>query len=138
MDNPWQDSGRTGRFAALLAVGGGATAVVSLVLAGVAGEPYLTAAGVNGWIVVFAAGLLAALVALPFGIELRLRDRYSEHDRRWEVTLLSWGAVAVVLLAAAFVAGFDTGTLGGAAGLIVEIECGGVIATIAVWLLAGG
>lgn len=138
MDNPWQDSGRTGRFAALLAVGGGATAVVSLVLAGVAGEPYLTAAGVNGWIVVFAAGLLAALVALPFGIELRLRDRYSEHDRRWEVSLLSWGAVAVALLAAAFVAGFDTGTLAGAAGLIVAIECGGVIATIAVWLLAGG
>jgi hypothetical protein len=138
MENPWQDSGRTGRLAGLLAVGGGATALVSLALAGATGEPYLGADGVNGWIVVFAAGLLAALVSFPFGVELRLRDRYPDHDRRWEVALLVWGAIALVLLGGALLAGFDTGTLAGAAGLIAAIECGGVIATIAVWLLAGG
>ena len=37
----------------------------------------------------------------------------------------------------AFLAGFDTGTLAGAAGLIAAIEAGLVVATIGVWLLAG-
>ena len=138
MSNGWGDSERSGRVAALLAVGGGATAVVSLALAGAAGEPYLGADGVNGWLVVFAAGLLAALVAFPFGVELRLRQRYPDRDRRWEVALLIWGAVSVAVLAVAVLAGFDTGTLGGAAGLIAAIEAGLVIATIGVWLLSGG
>ena len=137
-ENPWEDSGRTGRLAGVLAVGGTATAVVSLVLAGAAGEPYLSGDGVNGWIVVFAAGLLAALIAFPFGLELRLRDRYPDHDRRWEVALLVWGVAAAAVLAIALLAGFDTATLAGAAGLIAAIESGGVIATIVVWLLSGG
>src|SRR5687767_8047242 len=122
MSNGWGDSERSGRVAGLLALGGGATAAVSLVLAGAAGEPYLEADGVNGWLVVFAAGLLAALVAFPFGVELRLRERYPDRDRRWEAALLIWGAVSGVVLAAAILAGFDTGTLGGAAGLIAAIE----------------
>ena len=138
MANGWGDSERSGRIAAVLAVGGGVTAVVSLILAGAAGEPYLSADGVNGWLVVFAAGLLAALVAFPFGIELRLRERYADRDRRWEVSLLVWGALAVVVLVVAFAAGFDTGTLAGAAGLIAAIEAGLVIATIGVWLVSGG
>jgi hypothetical protein len=119
-------------------VGGGAIALVSLALAGAAGEPYLEADGVNGWLVVFAAGMLAALIALPFGLELRLRDRYPDRDRRWELALLIWGGLAAVLLVVSFVAGFDTGTLGGAAGLIAAIEAGLVIVTIGVWLLSGG
>lgn len=137
-DNPWQDGGSTGRLAGVLAVGGVATAVVSLALAGAAGEPYLGSGGVNGWVVVFAAGLLAALVSFPFGLELRLRGSYPEHDRRWEVTLLWWGVVALGVLVVAFVAGFDTGTLAGAAGLIAAIESAGVVGTIVVWLLSGG
>jgi hypothetical protein len=137
VSNGWGDSERTGRLAALLAVGGGATAAVALLLAGAAGEPYLGADGVNGWLVVFATGLLAALVAFPFGIELRLRERYADRDRRWEVSLLVWGGLAAAILVIAFLAGFDTGTLAGAAGLIAAIEAGLVVATIGVWLLAG-
>jgi hypothetical protein len=137
VSNGWGESERTGRVAALLAVGGGATAVVSLILAGAAGEPYLGADGVNGWLVVFAAGLLAALVAFPFGIELRLRERYADRDRRWEVSLLVWGGLAAAILVIAFLAGLDTGTLAGAAGLIAAIEAGLVVVTIGVWLLAG-
>jgi hypothetical protein len=138
VSNGWGDSERSGRLAGLLAVGGAGTAVVSLILAGGAGGPYLEADGVNGWLVVFAAGLLAALIALPFGIELRLRERYADRDRRWEVSLLVWGGLAAVILVVAIAAGFDTGTLAGAAGLIAAIEAGLVIATIGVWLLAGG
>ncbi len=138
MANGWGDSERTGRFAGLLALGGGATAALALVLAGATGEPYLEADGVNGWIVVFAAGLLAALIAFPFGVELRLRERYPDRDRRWEVSLLVWGGLAAIVMLIAILAGFDTGTLAGAAGLIAAIEAGLVIATIGVWLLAGG
>ena len=122
----------------MLAVGGGVTVLVSLILAGAAGEPYLEADGVNGWIVVFAAGLLAALIAFPFGVELRLRERYADRDRRWEVSLLIWGGLAAIVMLIAILAGFDTGTLAGAAGLIAAIEAGLVIATIGVWLLSGG
>jgi hypothetical protein len=136
--NGWGDSERSGRIAGLLAVGGGATALVSLILAGATGEPYLEADGVNGWIVVFAAGLLAALIAFPFGVELRLRERYADRDRRWEVSLLVWGGLAAIVMLIAIFAGFDTGTLAGAAGLIAAIEAGLVIATIGVWLLSGG
>lgn len=136
--NGWGDPERTGRVAGLLAAVGAGAAVIGLALAGATGEPYLSADGVNGWLVVFAAGLLAALVTLPFGIEWRLRDRFPDRDRRWEVALLIWGAIALAALVIGFAAGFDTGTLAGAAGLIAVIEAGLVVATIVVWLLAGG
>ncbi len=138
MSNGWGDGERSGRFAGLLALAGGSTALVSLLLAGAAGAPYLEADGVNAWLVVFAAGLLAAMVAFPFGLELRLRERYPDRDRRWEVSLLIWGGAAIAVLLLAFVNGFDTGTLAGAAGLIAAIESGLVVATVGVWLLSGG
>ena len=138
MANGWGDEERSGRFAALLALGGGATAVVSVLLAAAAGGPYLESEGVNPWIVVFAAGLMAALVAFPFGLEVRLRDRYPDRDKRWEASLVVWGLVAGGLLAAGLAAGFDTGTLGGAVGLILAIESALVVGTVAVWLLGGG
>src|SRR5688572_14607653 len=110
MANGWDESERTGRFAALLALAGVAIAALSLFLAGAAGEPYLEADGINPWLVVFAAGFLAALVAFPFGLEVRLRERNPDRDKRWETSLVIWGLVAGALLAAGFLAGFDTST----------------------------
>lgn len=138
MANGWGGGETSGRFAALLALGGVAVAVLGLALAGVTGDPYLGASGVNAWLVVFAAGLLVALVAFPFGLEVRLRERHADHDKRWEMSLVVWGGLSGVLLLAAFLAGFDTATLAGAAGLIVVIEAGLTAATVVVWLLAGG
>ena len=138
MENGWGDGERGGRFAALLAIGGAATAVVSALLAGAAGGPYLEAEGVSGWLVVFAAGLMAALIALPFGLEVRLRERYPDRDKRWETALVVWGLAAGALLAAGLAAGFDTGTLGGAIGVILVIESALVVGTVAVWLISGG
>ena len=138
MSNGWGDGERSGRFAALLAIGGAGTAVVSALLAAAAGEPYLEADGVNPWIVVFAAGLMAALIAFPFGLEVRLRERHPDRDKRWEAALVVWGLVAGALLALGLIAGFDTSTLGGALGLILVIETALVVATVVVWLLAGG
>ena len=138
MANGWGDEERSGRFAALLALGGGAAALVSVLLAAAAGGPYLEAEGVNPWIVVFAAGLMAFLIAFPFGFEVRLRERYPDRDKRWEAALVVWGLAAGALLAAGIAAGFDTSTLGGAVGLILAIESALVVATVVVWLLSGG
>ena len=138
MSNGWGDEERSGRFAALLALGGAATAALSIVFAAATGDPYLEADGVNPWIVVFAAGLMAALIAFPFGFEVRLRERYPDRDKRWEASLVVWGLLAGALLATGLVAGFDTSTLGGALGLILVIESALVVGTVVVWLLSGG
>lgn len=138
MENEPDRGGIEGKVAGLLAVAGGLGAILSLVFAGLAGEPYLGSDGINGWLVVFAAGLLAALIALPFGLEARLRERHPDRDKRWEASMVIWGAAAVLVLVVAWISGFDTGTLAGAAGLIAAIEAGLVIATIGTWLLSGG
>lgn len=120
---------------------GAALAFAGLLLAAATGEPYLTAGEVNPWIVVFAAGMLAALYATPFAIERRMRRRIPESDRRWERALLAWGAMAVGVLLAGLLLGvageWSGGSLAGAAGLLVTIESGLVIATMVVWLLSG-
>lgn len=138
MANGWEHEERSGRIAGVLAIGGCGVAALGVALAGATGEPYLSSGGVNAWIVVFAAGLLAGLVAMPFGLELRLRERYPDRDRRWEVALLVWGVVAGALLALSFAFGFDIGTLLGAVALLTAIETAMVLATIVVWLLSGG
>lgn len=138
MANGWDERELSGRAAAAIAAGGGGVAVVSAALAAATGDPYLEGDGVNPWIVVFSAGLMAALIAFPFSCEVRLRGRYADRDKRWEVSLVAWGALSAVLLVAAFAAGFDSATLGGALGLIVAIEAAIVAATVAFWLLAGG
>lgn len=138
MANPWEERERGGRFPVLMALAGAGVAALSILFAAVTGEPYLNGDGVNGWIVVFALGLLLALVAFPFGLEVMMRPAQPDRDKRWERSLLIWGAVASVLFALALAAGFDTSTLAGALGLIVAIEAGLVAATVVVWLLAGG
>ena len=138
MANGWGDGGRSGRFSALLALGGAATAAASILLAAAAGGPYLEAEGVSVWLVVFAASLMAALLAFPFSLEGRLRERYPDRDKRWEASLVLWGLAAGILLAAGLAVGFDTSTLGGAIGVILVIECALVLGTVAVWLVSGG
>lgn len=121
---------------------GAGLAVCGLLLAGVAGEPYLTSDSVNAWIVVFAAGVLGALFAAPFAIERRMRPRIADSDKRWERALLAWGAIAIVVLLAGFLLGVSAdwasgGSLAGAAGLLITIEAVLVLGTMVVWLLSG-
>ena len=61
------------RAGALICLIGVLVAALSLVLAAIAGPPYLGLSGINGWMIVFAAALLAALIAIPFVLEARLR-----------------------------------------------------------------
>ena len=120
---------------------GAVLALAGLLLAAATGEPYLTSDAVNPWIVVFAAGALAALYATPFAIERRMRTGIPESDRRWERALLAWGAIAIGTLLAGILLGvagdWSGSSLAGAAGLLVTIESGLVLATMLAWLLSG-
>ena len=78
------------------------------------------------------------MIAFPFGLEVQLRERHPDRDKRWEASLVVWGLVAGALLAAGLAAGFDTATLGGAVGLILVIESALVVGTVVVWLVSGG
>jgi hypothetical protein len=122
------------------ALGGLGVAAIGLILAAATDGPYLTSDDVNWWVVVFAAGLFAALFALPFAIERALRGRISDEEKRWERALLLWGGVSAIVLGvgviAASSADWSGSELAGAAGLIVTIEAGLVLATMIVWLLS--
>ena len=126
--------------AALAALGGAGLALVSLPLARLAGPPYLGGDGVNGWLIAFAAGLLAALFATPFLIERSLRARLGDRDARWERALLLWGLIAVGVLVLGVVAALGGGiggdSLAGSAGLLAALEAAVVIGTLIVWLLS--
>jgi hypothetical protein len=116
-------------------------AVAGLILAGVAGPPYLSSDGVNGWIVVFAAGLFASLVAVPFGVEARLRSRYPDRDARWDRAVPVWGGIGLLVLVAGALVGaggsFSGDSLAGAAGLLAVVEGGLVVVTTLSMLLSG-
>jgi len=139
------------RPAALAALGGAATAAVALLLAAARGGPYLTADAVNGWVVVFAAALLLALVAAPFELERKLREwrpppepepgTAKLRDERWEGAALAWGGICIAVLAIAVPVGlaesFSGNSLAGTAALFATIEAGLVLATLLLWLLSG-
>ena len=124
-----------------VAAAGLLVAVAGLILAGVAGAPYLSSDGVNGWIVVFAAGLFAALVAVPFGVEARLRSRYPDRDARWDRAVPVWGGIGLLVLVAGALVGaggsFSGDSLAGAAGLLAVVEGGLVVVTTLSMLLSG-
>jgi hypothetical protein len=119
-------------------VGGAATAVVSVALAGVAGGPYLALESLSPWLVTFAVGLFCALFAMPFVIHQRLGGAL-EADARWERAVLWWAAAALGVLALAVLiglpSGFDADTLGGSIALVAGTEAVLVLATLVVWLL---
>ncbi len=120
----------------------GAVALISLVLAQLAGGPYLDISSLNGWVAVFAVAAFGALFALPFAIERRLRTAHPERAEYWERAMLYWGAVATVALVLSGVlivsGGFSPGaSLADAVGLLIAIEAGMVVVTLVVWLLSG-
>ena len=132
--------------APLAAFGGVATALVALLVAGIAGGPYLSSEHVNGWVILYAAGLLTALVAAPLVIEPRLRARRPGgdeglRDERWEGAALIWGGLSLAVLAIAVPVGlaesFSGESLAGTAALLATIEAGLVLLALLAWLLAG-
>jgi hypothetical protein len=111
-----------------------------LILAGASGPPYLSTDGVNGWIVVFAAGLFAALLAIPFATEGRSRPD-DAGGAGWERVVPVWGAIALAVLVTGILAGvsgsFAGDSLPGSAGLVAAIEAGLVVVALGAILLSG-
>jgi hypothetical protein len=130
-----------GRAPALVGVAGVAAGIASLALAAAAGPPYLSASGVNGWIIVFAAALLTVLLALPFVIEARLRDAHPDSDARWDRAVPIWGGIALIITALGALigtaGGFAGDSLAGSAGLVATGAGGLVLIAVLSVLLSG-
>jgi hypothetical protein len=129
------------RAGALTCLIGLLVATLSLVLAAVAGPPYLGLSGINGWMIVFVAALLAALIAIPFVLEARLRGSYSDSDSRWDRAIPIWGGIALVVTVLGALIGasgdFAGDSLAGSAGLLAAGAGGLVLIAVATALLSG-
>jgi len=129
------------RVPALAVFAGALVAAGALILAAASGPPYLSTDEVSGWIVLFAAGLFAALLATPFAIEGRLRASQPESDARWDRVVPLWGAVALALVVAGILTGASGGfagdSLAGSAELLATVEAGLVVVALLFMLLSG-
>ncbi len=129
------------RAGALICLIGLLVAALSLVLAAIAGPPYLGLSGINGWLIVFAAALLAALIAIPFVLEARLRGSYSDSDARWDRAIPIWGGIALIVTVVGALIGasgdFAGDSLAGSAGLLAAGAGGLVLIAVATAVLSG-
>lgn len=123
-------------FAASLAI-----SVAALAAAAAAGPPYLNLSSLSGWIVVFAAASFASLFTVPFAANRVLTRIRPERAESWEPAMVVWGCAALFALAvgAGMVAAGSfspTDSLADAAGLLLVIESGLVVAVLAIWILS--
>jgi len=131
----------TARPAALICGIGLLIAALSLLLAAIAGPPYLGLEGINGWMIVFVAALFAALIAIPFALEARLRGSHPDSDARWDRAIPIWGGIALMvtvlggLIGAS--GGFGGDSLAGSAGLLAAGAGGLVLIAVATAMLSG-
>jgi|SRR3954452_1851112 len=129
------------RAGALVCAIGTGVAGLSLVLAVIAGPPYLGLSGINGWMILFAAALLTALIAIPFALEVRLRASHSDSDSRWDRSIPAWGGIALIVTVVGALIGasgdFAGDSLAGSAGLIAAGAGGLVLIAVATALLSG-
>lgn len=137
---PRPEPAMSGPTLALVASGG--VAVASVLLAALAGSPYLDLSSLNVWVAVFAVAAFAALISVPFAVERLLKAAHPERAEHWERAMLIWGAVATgaLVLGGTLIAagGFSpAGTLADAIGLLLVIDAGMVVATLVVWILSG-
>lgn len=129
-----------GRAIGLVALASALVSALSVLLAALAGGPYLSAGRVNGWIVIFALSFLVLLVAVPFALERSLRERQPDRDKRWERSVVVWGGLSAAVLALAWLlgsaSGFSGSSLAGTIGLVTALEAVLVILTVGGWLLS--
>ncbi len=130
-----------GSAGALICAIGLLVAALSLVFAAIAGPPYLGLSGINGWMIVFVAAVLAALIAIPFALEARLRGSHSDSDARWDRAIPAWGGIVLVVTVAGALIGasgdFAGDSLAGSAGLMAAGAGGLVLIAVATALLSG-
>jgi hypothetical protein len=130
-----------GSAPALALVASLAVAIVSIVLAGISGGPYLDLSSLNLWVAVFAVAAFGALLLIPFATERRLKAAHPEQGEFSERSLLIWGGAAAITLfiGAVLIAAYGfspASSLADAIGLLLVIDAGMVVATLIVWILS--
>jgi hypothetical protein len=118
-----------------------AVAVVSVVLAALAGEPYLDLSSLNIWVAIFAVAAFGALLAVPFATERLAKAAHPEQGEFSERSLLMWGGIAAAALffGAVLIAAYGfspASSLADAIGLLLVIDAGLVVATLIFWILS--
>jgi hypothetical protein len=123
-------------FAGLLVAGLGALGVA------VSDGPHLGFDHLDPWLIVFALGLLTALGALPFVLHARYEMRTEDRDRRWELALTAWGAIAatgaVGFVLFGVVAGFGAASASGSLAIVGALACSLVVGGLAVLIVTTG
>lgn len=132
----------SGRALGVAAVGATGLAALGLLGMLLSDGPYLSIDELSPWLVVWAVALLVLLGLAPFELHRRMAARTPDHDRRWELAVLAWGAAALggVLLFGALAVGegFGTGNAAGALAVVGLAECALVVGAVALLILTTG
>jgi hypothetical protein len=128
-----------------LNLGAAASAVIAVV--GGAGTlmaegPYLSVSkGIEGWLGVYAVGMLGLLLFTPFALHRRIAASTSDRDRRWELAVVAWGGIALaagVVFATILWVGPGPDEPLGALALISLLACGLVVVSVLTLMLTAG
>jgi hypothetical protein len=132
----------SGRALGVAAVGAAGLAALGLLGVVLSDGPYVSWGELNAWLVVWAVALFALLGLAPFALHRRMAERTTDHDRRWELAILAWGALALAgVLCFGAVAGgegFGTGSAAGAIAVVGLAECALVVGAVALLMLTTG
>lgn len=125
--NPWAAPRGLSAAADAVVLGGAAAALAGLGLAALVGAPYWDGTVPGAGMLVFVAGLFAALCAVPFAARRRQRARRPQRSGLgWELPLAVWFGASVAVAVAGFaliaIAGGGGDSLGGSAGGVMLAE----------------
>ena len=120
---------------------GAGVAIVGAIGTLFASGPYLSVSqGIEAWLVVWGAGVFAVLMCAPFAIHDRVSPDKGDRDRRWEVAIVAWGGVALVLAvlgALVLLLGPGPDEALGALALMLLLETGLVLGAVLLLVLGG-
>lgn len=130
----------SGRPLGVATVGAAGLAALGLLGVLLSDGPYVSWGELNPWLVVWAVALLALLGLAPFALHNLVAGRTADTDRHWELAVLAWGAAALggLLCFGVVALGAGTGSALGALALVGLIECGLVVAAVALLMLTTG
>lgn len=130
------------RVPVLAAAGAAIVALVGLTGTLLSDGPYLSFSALSAWIVLWTVGLFALLLLAPALLHRRMPARDGDGDRRWELTVVAWGAGALAagagFAAIAAAEGFATGSALGALALVGLAESGLVAGAVLGLMLTTG
>jgi len=130
------------RAAGVVVFGGLLVAVLGALGVTLGDPPHLSFDRVDPWLIVYALGLLTALGALPFPLHAHYTARSEDRDKRWELALTAWGAIALAGFAGfvlvGLIAGFGAASASGSLAIVGAGACGLVVAGLAVLIVTTG